>query len=231
MQNVKVKNRTNKINYLKYINFIEEYDSWDKIERQGIFILGKTSRTLKSIGLKNRNIVIDKSKILKIQNDHPEMTDDIIKQIPNILEFPILVLKSLSNSNRNKNRIVIFGDVFDMKNNPVLVAMELKPIENNNTDVDKIYKVASAYGKENINIIQSWLSNEKNILYLEHNKKRTTNWLNGLGLQLPVPSNNGPFLENNISQSKDKVNYFIDEEFDSYNGEKMQKFNEVFILA
>lgn len=198
-------------NHTLHIRFIKEYDKWDKKDREGSFILGKTSIALQSIGLNNRNIVMDKSKILKIKNDHPEMTDNIIKQIPVILENPIIILNSESKSNINNSRIVIFGDVIDFNNKPVLVAMELNPNEKTKENVDKVYKVASAYGKEKISVIQNWLNIEKNILYVDKNKKRTINWLDGLGLQLPVPSNNGS-LESNISQSKDNVNYFVEEE-------------------
>ena len=68
------------------------------------------------------------------------------------------------------------------------VVIELRPSENNNNH-NKVYKIASAYGKENLNVIQSWLNNKKNILYLDSDKKRTIKWLNGLGLHLPVPFN------------------------------------------
>ena len=170
------------------LKFIDEYDNWDKINRKGSFILGKTSRALRDIGLDYRNIIMDKSKILKILNVHLEMTDSIIKQIPCIINNPIIVLKSLSKSNINDNRIVVFGNVFDDKNNPVLVVIELRPSENNNNH-NKVYKIASAYGKENLNVIQSWLNNKNNILYLDSDKKRTIKWLNGLGLHLPVPFN------------------------------------------
>ena len=170
------------------LKFIDEYDNWDKINRKGSFILGKTSRVLRDIGLDYRNIIMDKSKILKILNAHLEMTDSIIKQIPCIINNPIIVLKSLSKSNINDNRIVVFGNVFDDKNNPVLVVIELRPSENNNNH-NKVYKIASAYGKENLNVIQGWLNNKNNILYLDSDKKRTVKWLNGLGLHLPVPFN------------------------------------------
>ena len=166
--------------------FIKEYDNWNKINRNGSFIIAKTSKTLRSVGLEYRYIVMDKSKILQIKNDHSEMTDMIIKQIPCIINNPIIILKSLSKSNINNNRIVVFGNVFDSKNKPVLVALELNPIENDKKG-DKIYKIASAYGKENISTIQIWLNNKKNILYIDNNKKRTIKWLNGLGLRLPVP--------------------------------------------
>ena len=91
---------------------------------------------------------MDKSKILKIKNTHPEMTDDIIKSIPTILEEPTLVLKSKAKG--QESRKVVFGEITDTKGKPVLVALEINPNENRN-NIDKMYKVASAYGKENLN--------------------------------------------------------------------------------
>lgn len=185
-------------------NFNQEYDSWNKIDRQGNFLIGRTSEALKSIGLDDYDIVIDKSKILKIKNDHPEMSDDIIKSIPEILENPTLILDSQSKNKKAQGRKVIFGEIQDTKGNPVLVALELNPYENKN-NIDKIYKVASAYGKENLGTIQKWISDEKNILYIDKQKNRTMNWLNGLGLQLPVP-NNLSSSTNSIPTSNEDVN-------------------------
>ena len=172
----------NRIEYSINTNFIKEYNQWNKLDRNGYFFLGTTSKALKSIGLDERNVVIDKSKILTIKNKHLEMTDDIIKQIPNILENPTIILKSQSVS----GRLVVFGDITATDGKPVLVAMELNPAENN-ANVDKIYKVASAYGRQNVKYMQNWLNNPNNILYIDSQKNRTINWLNGLGLQLPVP--------------------------------------------
>lgn len=185
-------------------NFKQEYDSWNKIDRQGSFLIGKTSDALKSIGLDDYDIVMDKSKILKIKNDHPEMSDDIIKSIPEILENPTLILNSQSNNVKAEGRKVIFGEILDTKGNPVLVALELNPYENKN-NIDKIYKVASAYGKENLNTIQNWINNPKNVLYIDRHKNRTINWLNGLGLQLPVPNNSSSSI-NRIPPSGEDVN-------------------------
>lgn len=185
-------------------NFKQEYDNWNKVDRQGNFLIGRTSEALKSIGLDDYDIVMDKSKILKIKNDHPEMNDDIIKSIPEILENPTLILNSQSNNKKAQARKVIFGEILDTRGNPVLVALELNPFENKN-NIDKIYKVASAYGKEKLATIQKWINNEENILYIDKQKNRTINWLSGLGLQLPVPNNLSSSI-NSITPQNEDVN-------------------------
>ena len=124
--------------------FENEYDNWNKIDRNGKFLLGETSQALLDTGLLKQKIYIDKSKLLKIRNKHQEMNDNIIKKIPDILNNPVIVLKSES----VVNRIVLFSEIQDDNNNPILVAMELNPYENIN-NVEKIYKVVSSYPKDN----------------------------------------------------------------------------------
>ena len=165
-------------------DFESDYNNWNKIDRSGHFVLGEATSSFEKIGLLKQDIVIDKCKLLKIINKHKEMSDDIIKGIPKVLNSPILILKSQTVS----GRIVVFGELFDKENNPIMIAMELNPYENKNC-VNKVYKVASAYGRKNLEVIQSWLNNKDNILFVDNKKNRTNKWLNGLGLQLPVPFN------------------------------------------
>ena len=182
--------------------FIEEYNSWDKIDKQGSFILALASSSFESIGLIKQNIVIDKSKLLKILHKHNSLNEKVIKQIPTILDNPVLILKSVS----VKGRIVVFGEIFDNYNKPIMLALELNPRENERS-IDKVYKVASAYPKTNISGIQKWLDDKENILYVDK-KKRTFKWLNSLHLHLPVSfSNNSE--EDEVSNKKVKVNIMI----------------------
>lgn len=162
-------------------DFAREVDSWyvNKSEfnkKGGQFNVGSTSEALKSIGVKDQNIVWDKSKVKKILNDHPEMTIDIIKDVPNIIENPVLVMQSKT----RVDSITLFGEVYS-NGNPVLVAMQLSPTGKSGRILN-LSKIASAYGRNNA---QS-LIDSSDILYVDSNKKRTDTWLRALGLQLPV---------------------------------------------
>ena len=75
------------------------------------------------------------------------MTDSIIKSIPHIVEKPTIILNTHSKQKKAQGRKLIFGEVCDSKGNPVLVVLELNPKENK-FNINKIYKIASAYGKE-----------------------------------------------------------------------------------
>lgn len=202
------KNNTGKgVENVKYSidkHFAEKYDKWDKKSTGFAFRVGSTSRVLRKLGVNNKDITWDSSKIIKIKEKHPEMTDSIIKQVPNILENPIIVMES----NTVSGRLVLFGDVYDSKNNPVLVALELNPTDRGGKNLNVI-KVASAYGKEKN--LQNFINKSK-ILYVEPNKKRTHMWLRVNRLQLPLLSSSTyGFFNNSISQNSKNVNTKNDE--------------------
>lgn len=157
-------------------NFQSEYDAWVKDGRKsgGYFRLGTTSEALESIGINPANIYWDKSKINRIQKDHPEMTDAVIKAVPQMLEDPMLVMQSLT----VPNRVVVFGDLAAENGKPVLAALELRP----SGEIENVIKVASAYSKSTL---QNLIDNS-DILYVHPNKNRTDSWLEARRLQLPV---------------------------------------------
>ena len=65
--------------------FAEEYDKWDKKSSGFALKTGTTSEVLQKLGVDDRKIYWDASKILKIKRKHPSMSDRVIKQVPNIL--------------------------------------------------------------------------------------------------------------------------------------------------
>lgn len=168
------KPKSDDVKYSINPEFARRYDEWDKKKTGGYFFLGTTSKPLQSIGINPAKIYWDKEKIRKIKRDHPTMTDNIIKQIPNLLENPVMVTQSLTVT----NRVVIFGELYDQSGHPVMAALELKP----KGDIQNFVKVASAYPK---NSLQN-LINTSDILYIDPNRKRADTWFQTLRLQLPV---------------------------------------------
>ncbi len=177
--------------------FEKQYDAWDGHDPHTIFNIGTTSEALQSIGIVNARILWDGSKIAKIKEKHPAMTDEIIKQVPSIIEYPVIVMES----KQKQSRIVMFGEVFDTKNNPVLAVLELRPTLRGQYDMD-IIKIASAYGKDTN---PQGLINSSKLLYIDPNKNRTNNWLKRTRLQLPfILHQYGPI--DKISYSDTSVN-------------------------
>lgn len=157
-------------------DFESLYDAWDKTNPRIVFHVGRTSNVLMGLGVPDTDILWDASKIIKIRAKHPEMTDNIIKQVPQILESPIVVMKSKTSD----SRITLFGEVFS-QNKPILAVLELSPTGRNGVRLNEL-KVASAYGKDNA---QRFINNSQ-ILYVDENKQRTSEWETRTGLQLPV---------------------------------------------
>lgn len=178
----------------------------DRIQTPGYFTVGSTSDALRSIGVKDYEIKFGKSKIGRILQKHQGMTADIIKQVPKIVENPIVVMRSKT----QPNRITLFGEVSDLNGKPVLVAMELNPTTKSGEIMD-FGVIASAYGKDNAQN----LLNSSQILYVDQNENRTSPWLAALGLQLPS-SQTKYGSANSIPQNETENNrrYSLEEEND-----------------
>lgn len=157
-------------------NFGERIDAWDGKTKE-TFRVGNTSEVLKSIGVKDRTIIWHGGKINKILAKHKGMTRDVIKQVPEILENPVIVMPSKNSD----SRIVMFGEVMDANGEPVTTILELQPTGKSGQIMD-LNVIASAYGKDSApgRFIQS-----SGVLYLDPNKTRTERWLHSIGLQLP----------------------------------------------
>ena len=196
--------RNDKLNYSINVDFRNDVDKWfnnkeESNRKKSFFIVGTTSEVLKKIGVKETTITWDKSKIKKILNDHKEMTIDIIKDVPNVLENPIVVMQSKTRF----NSITLLGEVY-ANGEPVMVAMQLRP-EGKGGRLLNYVKISSAYVRNNIqNLIDT-----SELLYIDNNKKRTNNWLSACGLQLPLGLTNYGLL-NKITyyttNVKDEIN-------------------------
>lgn len=146
-------------------SFSEQYDAWDKKDRRIKLTIGKTSEVLQSLGMEEKQVTIDAGKLIKIKNKHSEMTDKIIKQIPDILQDPMVVLDSLS----KPGRPILLGNVMGEKNRPVLVALELSPTDWKKKIINDEIKVASAYVKDR----PQYLLNHSKYYYVNDNIKKT----------------------------------------------------------
>jgi len=157
-------------------DYTKNIDEWDGVSDK-TFAVGTTSEALKSIGVEDRNIVWHSDKISKILKKHSSMTMDLIKQVPNILENPVVILKSKAVS----SRIVIFGDVRSEDGNPVTAILELQPTNKGGVLLD-MNLINSAYVKDKK---PAQFIETGDVVYLDPDIKRTNGWLQGLGLQLP----------------------------------------------
>lgn len=163
-------------------DYEKQIDNWDEETIGFSFVLGTTSDVLKEIGVKDQQIRLDASNAKYRIGKHDNMDKDVLKQIPSVLEDPIVVMRS----KKHDTRLVILGEIYDKANNPVSVVLELKPTKRNKKKNEptklNISKIASAQGRSNI---QS-LINGSLIMYINPEIKKTDSWLNANRLQLPL---------------------------------------------
>nr|DAR18681.1 MAG TPA: hypothetical protein [Bacteriophage sp.] len=142
------------------------------------FVLGSTGPVLQGLGALESDIYINGDKVSTILQQHPEMTIREIQRIPEILEDPVLVLKSKGTGKRGSNsRLVLFGSIKAQNGQPVMSVLDLRPTENGFL-LDDMQKVNSTYTKKNPDRFVS----DSEVLYAD--EKRTIPLLRHFGLTI-----------------------------------------------
>ena len=168
------------VRYQIRMEYAQDIDEWAEDGRPDgeTFVLGSTGPVLQGLGAIENDIFMESSKINKILVDHPEMTLEEIKSIPQILEDPVLVLKSRGrNAAGDNSRMVLFGTVKAQNGQPVMTVMDLRP-RGNGFVIDDMQKVNSAYTKKN----PAAFIYDSEVLYAD--KKRTVPLLRLAGLTI-----------------------------------------------
>ena len=166
-------------------SYAQDIDEWNRDGRNSreIFVLGSTAEALQGLGARENDIYMKGDKISLILEQHPEMTLNEIKRIPEILDDPILVLSSRNKgrAGSQNTRLVLFGSMKAQDGRPVLCVLDLQPVENRIV-IQDMQKATSAYTKDNDPV--RFVRNSE-VLYTSENKKRTTALLRTLGFQMP----------------------------------------------
>lgn len=184
-EGVGVKTGQSEAKYSINEKFYDEFDRWmdtttqeERKQSGGFFNVGTVSEALKSIGVRGEKISFHKAKIAKIMEEHPEMSAEVIKGIPRMIEQPIVVMQSKT----KLNSITILGELKGSNGDTVMAAMKLA-MNKPNATVHEIEVITSAYSRTRKNI--QGLLTESKILYIEPNKNRTNDWLSSLRVQFP----------------------------------------------
>lgn len=157
--------------------FSKDVAEWyrDGMPEGEAFVLGSTGETLQGLGAIESDIYMNGDKINTILREHPEMTIREIQKIPELLDDPILILKSKGSGKGGNSRLVLFGSINTQGGQPVLAVLDLRPRENGFV-LDDMQKVNSAYAKANP---ASFVS-QSDVLFAD--KKRTVPLLRRFGL-------------------------------------------------
>lgn len=149
-------------------SYQRDLDTWEEEGRPDgeVFILGATGDVMQGLGAMEQDIYLRSEKVNTILREHPEMTMEEIRRIPEILDDPVLVLKSRNRIGRDDNtRLVVFGTVKAKNGQPVLTVLDLRPRENR-LIIDDMQKVNSAYTRDNA---ESYISGAE-VLYADENR-------------------------------------------------------------
>lgn len=168
------------VRYSIYKNYADDISQWVRAGKPNgmVFVLGNTGPVLQGLGAIESDIYLTSDKLNVIQKDHPEVSDSTIKKIPQILEDPILILRSKGHGKSGSNsRMVVIGAVKADNGQPLLTILDLRPYEKGFL-VDDMQKVNSAYTKKNPeNFIRG-----SEIVYAD--KNRTVPLLRRIGLTI-----------------------------------------------
>lgn len=190
--------------------FDNEISQWDNDGRDGDrqFILGTTGEILQGLGAVENDIYMNGDKINTILEEHPEMTLSEIKQIPQILNDPTLILKSRNVGRRGSQntRMVLFGTAKAQNNLPIMVIFDVRPTEGHFVVTD-MQKVTSAYTKTT-----DAVGFVKNSFVMYADKKRATPLLRTIGFHTPIELRQGGYV-GSIAYNKQNVNLYGELEF------------------
>ena len=158
-------------------SYAQDIDEWNRDGRNSreIFVLGSTAEALQGLGARENDIYMKGDKISLILEQHPEMTLNEIKRIPEILDDPILVLSSRNKgrAGSQNTRLVLFGSMKAQDGRPVLCVLDLQPVENRIV-IQDMQKATSAYTKDNDPV--RFVRNSE-VLYTSENKKEPQRYL------------------------------------------------------
>lgn len=160
--------------------FRDELQEWYKAGHPDgeSFTLGSTGATLQGLGAVESDIYMNGDKISTILQQHPEMSIREIQRIPEVLEDPVLILKSNGSGKKgNNSRMVLYGSIQAKNGKPMLAVLDLRPRETGFL-LDDMQKVNSAYTKDN----PAGFIAKSEILYVD--KKRTVPLLRQFGLTI-----------------------------------------------
>lgn len=146
------------------------------------FALGETGATLQGLGAIESDIYMNGEKISTILKEHPEMTIREIQRIPEILDAPVLILKSKNNarSQYGNSRLVMFGAIKAQDGRNIMCVLDLRPTENGLL-IDDMQKVSSTYSKD---VAPENFIKRSFILFAD--EKRTIPLLRGMGFKMPM---------------------------------------------
>lgn len=140
-----------------------------KVKAESIY-LGTTPKALIESGLDYLPMFMNKQKLVKIKHEHPEMTADLLKQIPQQINNPVAVFKNTKEGAPN-NSYVVLTELQGTNGNPVISAIHANKTERGL----EFHRIASVYGRnESSNYLTNMVKHSE-VRFVDKQKARRIN--------------------------------------------------------
>lgn len=188
--------------------FQRAIDAWDGTSSGGRVKIGviRKGGIYEGVGLPDGVLYMDYSKLAKALSKHGDhLSKNTLKQIPQMLASPVVITQPINP--QVKNTVNVFGDLMGDNGKPIMVSIMMRPDRTGTFLIDVIRTVEMRSDAQKLIIDQS-------VLYLSENKKRTTDWFQGLGnSSVPFAGTKSGFIrsiayesENSNSQGGNSLN-------------------------
>lgn len=177
----------------EFYNSVEDYLKYKKAPIYNEFEIPNTPEILQFAGIENHKILMTTKVLNKAisnkDSDH-QLTDEEIISALKGLSDPIAIFESdKKNSEANSNSVLIFTEVVNKNNKPIVVGFEIDANQkgkNNSATINQIHSIhsrSSIINSKNENMFQKWTS--AGLLKYVNDKKIQT-WLKDRRIQFPL---------------------------------------------
>lgn len=177
----------------EFYNSVEDYLKYKKAPIYNEFEIPNTPEILQFAGIENHKILMTTKVLNKAisnkDSDH-QLTDEEIISALKGLSAPIAIFESdKKNSEANSNSVLIFTEVVNKNNKPIVVGFEIDANQkgkNNSATINQIHSIhsrSSIINSKNENMFQKWTS--AGLLKYVNDKKIQT-WLKDRRIQFPL---------------------------------------------
>ena len=172
--------------------FRTQMQKWDSLVHGSYVKIGKIEgdHPLVRVGMPQGIIKYDVDKLNRNMVDHTYLTTELLKAIPDIIADPIAISEYSA-----ENTVSVFGNIF-VGNSPMMVGVTISK-DRSSTNISKVrtYNARRDVGT---------LITDDTVLYMNEDKKRTLQWFQACGIQVPLGGTKFGFIRS-ISQKASSV--------------------------
>ncbi|MGM9648262.1 MAG: hypothetical protein ACI3YH_09040, partial [Eubacteriales bacterium] len=191
---VRYSDKSSRANFVADKYFETQMAKWDHLTHGSYVRVGNISEShpLHLVGMPSGVLRYDVDKLKKNMLDHGDyLTIELLRKIPDIIANPMAISEY-----SKENTVSVFGNIF-VGNSPMMVGVTISKDRAGN-DISKVrtYNTRRDVGR---------LITDDSVLYINEDKKRTQEWFQACGIQVPLGGTKLGFIRS-ISQTFDSVN-------------------------